>query len=285
MDENQTDLVALWRFAWRHKLLITLVTLVGGLIAAALAWTTASVYRAEVVITEVHDPGMGASLSFANQLGGLASLAGVTLPQTTSADQAAQAVLNSRYLVEEFIKRKGLLSELYRASRVPPTLWRAVTLFKDGVLNIRRDTRKGITTVVVEWTDPATAAAWANEYVALANELLRTRALEDSNRNIAYLDGQLARTTDVELRKVMYSIIESETKTLMLANGRREYAFEVVDPAVAPEIKVSPHRALMTLIGLALGAMVGAAAALIFEKTTWYRPVARSAVRNADTAG
>ena len=80
------------------------------------------------------------------------------------------------------------------------------------------------------------------------------------------LNEQLARTTDVELRKVMYNLIENQTKTLMLANGRTEYAFEVVDAAIPPELKNRPHRTLMVLVGLAVGLTLGVAAAVIRDR-------------------
>jgi hypothetical protein len=40
---------------------------------------------------------------------------------------------------------------------------------------------------------------------------------------------------------VLYNLIESETKTLMLANARVEYAFTVVDPAVVPGATCQPQ--------------------------------------------
>jgi uncharacterized protein involved in exopolysaccharide biosynthesis len=55
----------------------------------------------------------------------------------------------------------------------------------------------------------------------------------------------------------MYTLIENETKTLMLANARAEYAFTVVDPAVPPERKISPHRSIYVLFGSFVGAAVG----------------------------
>jgi uncharacterized protein involved in exopolysaccharide biosynthesis len=49
----------------------------------------------------------------------------------------------------------------------------------------------------------------------------------------------------------------------MLANGKLEYAFTVIDPAVAPEIRISPKRTLMTLIGFAIGCVLGCVIAFI----------------------
>jgi len=54
----------------------------------------------------------------------------------------------------------------------------------------------------------------------------------------------------------MYDLIEQETKTLMLANARTEYAFTIVDPAVAPEVRIQPKRTLMALGGLVAGLLI-----------------------------
>jgi uncharacterized protein involved in exopolysaccharide biosynthesis len=106
--------------------------------------------------------------------------------------------------------------------------------------------------------------------VALANELVRTRTIDESERNIAYLNDQISRTNIVELQRVMYNLIETETKTLMLAKGRAEYAFTVVDPAVAPEVRTSPKRTLMVILGGALGGLLGCLVAL--ARNIWSRP-------------
>jgi uncharacterized protein involved in exopolysaccharide biosynthesis len=266
-DDDEIDFAAVARVLWGHKVVIALACVLCGLVAAGLAFSATPIYRAEVVVTEVHDRGMSGTSPLANQLGGLASLAGVNLTANSGKSQEAAAVLESRHLIEEFIKRSDLVPVLSQNAKRPLTVWRAVKQFKGDVLAIRRDLRRGVTTVAVEWTDPVTSARWANGFVALANELIRSRALAESNRNIVYLNDQIAHTNVIELRKVMYDIIESETKSLMLANGRVEYAFEVVDPAVPPEVSVRPHRALMILVGVALGLLIGAMTALIVDRT------------------
>jgi uncharacterized protein involved in exopolysaccharide biosynthesis len=277
---GEIGLAGIWRLLWRYKLLVGLTCLISGIGAVILALIATPIYRAEVVATSTRNRGMGNADSFSNQLGGIASLVGIGLTAADGgASQEAAAVLDSRHLAEEFIKRNGLLPELLRNVKRRPSLWWAVKAFREGVLTVRKDQRKGLTTVAIEWTDPATAARWANGYVALANELIRARALDDANRNIKYLNDQIARTNVVELRKIMYDIIENETKNLMLANGRIEYAFEVVDPAVPPEFKVRPHRTLIVLVGLALGLLVATAAAFILEWSLWRRGTAAQSER------
>lgn len=263
--DDEIDIFALWHTMWGSKYLIGLISGLCGLAALLYAFTATPKFRAEVVVAEVHDTSLKGAASLTNQLGGLASLAGINLPGSGS-DHDAQAVLQSRRLVEEFIKSQNLLSVLLPDTKKPPTLWFAVKRFRDGVVSIREDKRTFLTTVAIEWTDPKTAAQWANGFVALANELVRTRALDDSTRNIAYLNKQIAQTNVVDMQKVIYNLIESEMKTLMLANARAEYAFSVIDPAVPAEVRSSPKRGLIVISGFAFGLLIGVIAAFARER-------------------
>lgn len=262
-EPERFDLLSLWRVLWRYRYLIVGCTFIGGVIAVILALTATPIFRAQVTVTEVRDAGMSGAAGLMGQLGGLASLAGVNLGAAGGENRDYQAVLQSRHLVEEFVKRPGVIPALFPRAEKQPTLWFAVKKFADSTLGIAEDTRKGTTVVTIDSENPALAARWANEFVALANETIRARALRDSTRNIDYLNKQLAQTNVVEMRRAIYNLIESETKTLMLANARFEYAFTVVDPAVPPEIRSSPKRTLMTLVGLVLGGVLGTLIALI----------------------
>jgi uncharacterized protein involved in exopolysaccharide biosynthesis len=267
--DDELDLGTLSRLVWDNKLLIGLVGLLFAIVAGVLAFTTPPVFRAEVVVVAVRERDVNGN-SISPQLGALSSLVGVTLGQGGSNGPAADAVLDSRRLVEEFIKRNELLPVLSLNAK-KPTLWLAVKNFKQGSLTIRKDTRKGVTTLAVDWTDPALAARWANGLIALANDLIRTRALDDASRNISYINRQLEQTNTVEMRQVLFDIIKNETKTLMLANGRADYAFEIVDPAVTPERKVSPHRSIYVAVGLALGMFLGTIIAFIRDRKRRHR--------------
>jgi uncharacterized protein involved in exopolysaccharide biosynthesis len=266
---NEIDLAAMWRVALSHKYIVMATCALCVAVAVVLALKATPIYRAEVIMTEVRESEVGGAGSLATQLGGLASIAGVNLGDTGQ-DHERQAVLQSRHLIEEFVKRNGLLPLLFRGSKQPPSLWFAVERFRKRVVLITQEKLKGITTVSIDWTDPATAASWANGFVALANELIRTRAIDTATRNVDYLSRQIAQTNVLGVQQAMYNLIESETKTLMLANARREYAFSVVDPAVPPEVRISPRRTLMVLTGGLIGLILGAIMALVYDR--WNRP-------------
>ena len=114
----------------------------------------------------------------------------------------------------------------------------------------------------MEWRDPAVAARWANDYVALGNDMMRDRAQQEATRNIEYLQKQLAQTNVVEIQQATYRLIEAETKNLMLAHGRVQYAFTIVDPAVPPEMRSSPRRTLLVITGIFVGGFIGSLVAL-----------------------
>lgn len=255
-DDGKIDFVALAQVLRANKYLLILTTLTASVLAAVFAFTAAPTYRAEVVVTPADDSGMGGASSLASQLGGIASLAGVNL-DSSAGNQEAQLLLQSRYLVAQFIERYNLLPLFSRDSGKTPTPWFVVRDFQKKVLSVKEEPRKGMTAVAIRWRDPVAAARWANDFVALANEVLRNRALNESKRNIEYLNEQIARTDVVELRRVMYGLIENETKKLMVANGKVEYAFVVIDPAVAPELRVSPQRTFIILAWTVVGFAVG----------------------------
>jgi uncharacterized protein involved in exopolysaccharide biosynthesis len=267
-QRNEIDLKALWRAALRHKYLVAATAALCVAAAVILALTATPIFRAEVTVAPVKENGMGGGGSLTGELGGLASIAGLDLGDT-GANKEYQAVLQSRHLIEEFVRRNDLVPQLLLGLKTPQNLWFAGEVFRKNVVVITEDKLKGITTVSIEWTDPVTAARWANGFVALANELIRTRAIENASRNVDYLNKQSSQTTELGVQRAMFNLIESQMKTLMLANGRSEYAFTIVDPAVPPQIRARPKRTLIVLTGGVIGLLLGAVVALAYER--WNR--------------
>ena len=62
---------------------------------------------------------------------------------------------------------------------------------------------------------------------------------------------------------MFFELIQSQTETVMLAEVRPEYVFKTIDPAVIPEEKSKPSRALICVLGTLLGGMLGVVVVLI----------------------
>jgi LPS O-antigen subunit length determinant protein (WzzB/FepE family) len=65
------------------------------------------------------------------------------------------------------------------------------------------------------------------------------------------------------MQAIFYQLIEEQTKTLMLAEVKEEFAFKTIDPAVVPEEKAGPKRALQCILAALLGVMLGVAMVLV----------------------
>jgi uncharacterized protein involved in exopolysaccharide biosynthesis len=254
--ENDIDLIGLWWIVWDHRILVAAITAVCVVLALIVALTATPIYRASVTVTESPDTGLGGAEGMGGQLGGLASLAGLALGAGGQHPER-QAVLRSRYLVEQFVSKPDVLPLLTAQAKPGQSVWLTVERFRKSVLDIEEDKLKATTTVTMDWTDPAVAARWANEFVALANQELRNQAIEDAGRNVTYLEDQVQRARSVDIQQVMYNLITQETQRLMLAKGRIDYAFTVADPAVKPEMRVSPKRTLLVLSGFMGGLFLG----------------------------
>jgi uncharacterized protein involved in exopolysaccharide biosynthesis len=257
---DEVSAISLIAVMWRYKLLVAGCGFLFALAAVYLAFTTPFVYRAEVVVAPVNQNDTANSGSLAGQLGGLASLAGLPLPNG-GGTQEAQAMLRSRYLAEMFITKNKLVPRILGGGG-KQSLWIAVDRLRRLVVSTDLDKETGTTTVAMKWKDPREVAIWANQYVALANDILRNRELEDASRNIRFLNEQISKTQVVEIQRALYGLVENETKKQMLASTRTEYAFTVIDPAVVPEERIWPRRSLMLLTGGALGLILGTFAAL-----------------------
>ena len=108
-------------------------------------------------------------------------------------------------------------------------------------------------TLTVDWTNPVLAADWANKMVADINRETRTSAIDAAQKNIAYLQEQVDVTADIDRRRLLFNLIESETRRIMFAKSRDEFVFRIIDPAVVPQEKVRPRRVMIVIVGFLSG--------------------------------
>jgi len=265
-DDEVLDLMALSSKIWQGKWLIIGVTAAFTLSSAVLVLILTSWYRADVLLAPVRATSADDLASPLGSLGGLASLAGITLGGSTS---EPLAVLQSRDLAREFIEQQSLLPVLFarkwdaKSARWTPTDPKDWPDIRDGVKylvekirTVKDDKKSGLVTLTIEWTDAKTAADWANLFVDRANERIRARALLEAQANVNFLQRELATTSVVTLQQSIGRLLDTELQKLMLARENKEFAFRVIDRAEVPKWRVWPKRlqvvALATLFGGAL---------------------------------
>lgn len=268
---------------WRERFLIGTITAVFTICALTAALVLPNKYVATTLLFPVSSNSelgaFGALGSLGGAFGSMAELAGLT-GQTSSKRSEEIAILKSRALTMQFIKEKNLMPILYASkwnkrlnrwrSQNPnyvPTAWKAFRKFNKKIRKVIVSEKSGLVTLEITWHDPTQAAEWANGLVELANSYLRSRAISKAEQNISYLESEAEQTNVVEERRAIYSVMSIEINKAMLARGNIEYAFRVLDPAVAPEMPSSPKPILWTILGFLGGLFTGIFIA--FVRTAW----------------
>jgi Chain length determinant protein len=264
--------VQVLRVLWSEWLTVLSVTAIITLAAAAGGWLSPKTYQAATIVSPMSASGSGGQLAGlasggASPLNGLASLAGISLGGDSKKFESL-AVLQSEALTEKFISENNLLPVLYwkrwdaRLGRwkpdqagPEPTLWTANQYFKKRIRIVATDTKTGLSTLTISWTDPKVASQWANGLVKLTNDYLRDQAIEESERNVAYLREQASKIDEVGIKQVIYTILQSEISKIMLARGNDQYALKVIDPAFAPE-KPSSLSAVVWVVSGFIGGLL-----------------------------
>ena len=266
-DEDEIDLLELIRTllqAW--KTIVGITILCTGL-AVAYALYSPEVFKAETLLAPASEEKSGASSSL-SQFGGLAAMAGISIPSDSNVEQVV-ATLNSRKFLRTYINQNKLIpvlfDEIWDADNQvwmvlsvedEPTEQKAIEAFK-ACLSVDEDKKSGLITLSISWKDPQVAAQWANDLVKQLNEQLREQAIADSKKKVRYLEQELTKTTLQDMRAILYRLLGSEKQKAMLANVKEDFALEVIDPAVAPKSRDKPKRKLIVALGGVCGGFLG----------------------------
>ena len=285
--DDEIDLRELFGVLWAGKIKIIAITAVFALASVVYALSVPNQYKATALLSPAQSSGGGLSGAL-GQLGGLASLAGVSIGGGGSSEaQVAQEIMKSWNFIEGFIKSNDLAVEIYAAegwskssnslqinsdlydesdsqwlvennesgALGPPSSWNLFKRFL-GMLSVSEDKKSGLVSVSIEYYSPQIAKHWLDLYVAAINGHMQERKMAEVTRNITYLEAQIKKTNIAEMKEVFYTIIEEQIKSKMLAEASPDYAFVPVSPSMVPEEKSQPKRALICILGTLLGGML-----------------------------
>ena len=266
---------------WQYKKSVACILILTAAVSSWFALEMPNIYRTTSVLAPATEKKAGLG-GLGSQLGGLASLAGVNLSAAGAIDKTDLAIelLKSKAFLAAFIQKNQLVlplmatknwnmttdqlvldEDIYDAATktwlrdVPPprkpepSLTEAAEVLSE-LIELNKDKTTGIVKISLEYLSPELAQQWVQDLVKAVNAEIRTRDIQESENSLRYLNEQLAQTQITELRSALVQLIEDQTKTLMLANIREEYALKVVDPAFLPEEKFKPRRSAVVLLSM-----------------------------------
>lgn len=265
----------------RYKVLVLLFMIMVSSLSVWIALKMPNVYQTVGIFAPATDKKSGLG-GLGSQIGGLASLAGISLSAGGAVDKTDLAIelLRSKDFISRFIQKYDLKvlimaadgwdmnsnqiridQEKYdtenkiwlrtpKAPRLPePSYLEAAEEFSK-LLDVSKDKTTSMVKITLEYYSPVLAKKWLDLLVEEVNEEIRQRDVLEAKASIDYLNNQLATINIADIRESVIQIIQDQTKTLMLTNIRKEYALKTVDPAFIPEEKFKPRRAIIVIMSV-----------------------------------
>ena len=293
--DDEIDLRELFTAIWQGKWIIIAITTLFAVASVFYAINQPNIYKSEALLAPAEEQQNGGLGALAGQFGGLASLAGVNLGggNASNKSQLAIEILKSRQFTSQFIQKHNLLPNLMavkswdlasgnlmyntdvynpdtntwlrqvKAPKNPEPSMQEAYKVLSSILIITESKESGMITLAVEHQSPVIAQRWVNWLIQDINETMKQRDVVEANKSTEFLTKQLNQTKIADIRTVLYKLIEEQTKTIMFANVRDEYVFKTIDPALVPEEKSGPKRALICVLGVLLGGLLSTMLVLV----------------------
>lgn len=285
-SDEQVDLLEVVGELWADRKLLVGVTLLFAICSVLFALSLPNVYQASVLLRPQSSEGALGGL--ARQYGGLASLAGISLPSGSgqSKTQLALEVLKSKKFAYEFALRHDLLPAFFAAEgwdskldvvRYNPELYdfSSKQWLSDGEpprsaapsaeefhelwltrVGVSESSETGFVSLTMRHFSPALSKEWLDWLIKDLNEAIRAQDLAEAERAVLYLEQQLQQTKVAEIRELLAGLLRSHMESRMMATVEPHYVFSVIDPPTVPERKAEPNRPLLCILGTLLGVIL-----------------------------
>lgn len=302
---DEIDIVAALSYLWSKKKNVAFVAFLSGVVSLCSTLFIENRYESTAILAPSDDIQNNSIGGLASKFGGIASLAGVTLPSGgISKDTVAIEMMRSWSFIEGFIRRNNISVELMAGdswdaetrrlkinpekydlekkewkngfwglfksgNAQPPSSWNQYKKFLKN-LTITKNEKTGLTTIKISSVSPDVAKKWLELLVEDVNSTYKLKEIQEIKDNIKYLKNEVESTNLSEMKTIFYQLIEEQTKSYMIARSKEDYVFSVVSFPMASDVgeEVYPNKVLF----LVSGGLMGMMASLIFYLLRWKKP-------------
>ncbi len=277
---GNVDVFALAKYALKRKLIMSLFIL--PFITTGIGYFSDRTFSGEVVFTITADSGSAQKMP--SGLGGISSMVGLDLGMGQSEKYSRLKTLESRMFLLSFIRKnnlervifknkwdegkktwdepsviavvkyeleKYLRSDVIKPVASPPDNEKIVARFLEDHFFITENTKTEILTLKIIWDSPEEATRIANELVNDFNEFSRQKDINLFENQLRLYQEKYSTTVVDELRLQLVTMMASEMQKINIAEAKKDYALQVLDPAIPHYDKVSP-----SLIGIFIVSMM-----------------------------
>jgi uncharacterized protein involved in exopolysaccharide biosynthesis len=282
--DDEIDLKELFSVLWKAKILIIVITSFFALSSVLFALWLPNHYKSVVILNVAEESNALGALS---GMGGLASMAGITLP-SSGEDKSAIAIktIQSRAFLKHLITFENVLPSIMASKsydfqskklqfdpkiynenngawvrkagknqQSKPSYLEAYGAYLSQV-SISKDEFTNLITISVEHISPIFAKEFLELIINEADELLRNRDLEESSAAIAFLNNEIPKSSLITMKDAINKLVQSQLQKQMLSKVNKEYILKVIEPPFIPEVKSKPLRPLISILGTLLGGIL-----------------------------
>ena len=285
-DLDVIDLRELFYVLWEGKWIIVSLTTFASIFAVIYSLSLPNIYESKALLVPVDS---SSSISGAlRSYGGLAGLAGISLPSGGDEGNSAKAIQKIRSLsffenniltnihLPDLMAFKSWNSEtnslsynenIYNTNtntwivddsdpmQKIPSAQRSFQAFKSK-LNLIIDNKTGFITLSIQHQSPFLAKQWTELVVNEVNSFYRQKDKLESEKAVSYLNQQISMTSLSEIKQVLAQLLQEETKKLTLIEANQFYVFDYIDPPAVMEEKSAPTRSTICIIIALLGGIL-----------------------------
>lgn len=234
---------------------------IGFIVSFIISIYLTPMYSSDILVSDNND----SNETSTSAIGGLASLAGIQLPQANNKSLSTLATINSKTFLKAFIKEYDLKPKIFKdlwlektnswSGEEPSDLGAVGELKK--LIEIKK-VEGGLVRIIVSTYDPEFSLFIANKIVFFINDYMRKSAIEESENLIKFLEKEAVKSSlsDVKLR--IFALIQENIAEKSLANVRQEFIYKVIDKAYLSDYPSYPNKLQIRLSGIILGFLLAA---------------------------
>ena len=288
--EDDIDIAFLIRALLQGKWIIIGFTSVASILVVIYSLSLPNIYTGQAMLVPVSSK--DSVSGSAQNLGGLASLAGISLSDSSDTSVVAIEKLQSLSFFEDKIltqinipdlmaveswnlnnnsttydhdiyddKTKSWTREVSFPQTPKPSAQESYKAFMEH-LSVVRDLKTNVITIAISHQSPYVAKQWADLVVTEINTFYREKDRSEAEFAVNYLNDQIAQTRLSEVKMVIAEVLAQQIQKLTLIEANDNYVFDYIDPPAVMEKKSAPRRAIICIIGALLGGFIGALVAL-----------------------
>lgn len=286
--DDQIDIQKLFNLLFDGKWIIISTTSLFSIIGVIYSLLLPNIFESKAILTPVQ-PSSAISGALKGY-GGLAGLAGISIPSVDDDGNSAKAIkkIGSLSFFENNIMTNIHLPDLmalkswnsqentleydqslydsnkniwireysYPQKQIP-TAQESFKIFIEGHLGLIEDKKSGFIELSIKHQSPFIAKQWTELVVDEINSFYREKDKIESEKAVIYLNQQISMNALSEIEQVLAELLQEEIKKLTLIEANQFYVFDYIDPPAVMEIKSEPKRAFICILSALIGGLLG----------------------------